>query len=162
MKTIALPLMIGAATGAHVGFPQSPGVASALTPAAHAAPVITTVAAAGLTDGTYTGPSIDAYYGLVQVQAVVQNGQITSLKMLRYPSDRRESLIISQQALPLLRNEVVSAQSARVNIISGATLTSQAFIQSLGGALTQAGAPPVNPPSQSAPRSFGGGNRIGI
>ena len=114
-------------------------------------------------DGTYTGPSVDAYYGPVQVQAVVQNGQIASLSIVRYPSDRRESLRISQQALPLLRNEVVKAQSARVNIISGATLTSQAFMRSLDAALVQAGGTPSLPATPSAPGGLGGfGRGFGI
>jgi uncharacterized protein with FMN-binding domain len=106
-------------------------------------------------DGSYTGPAIDAYYGEVQVQAVVQNGQISSLSILRYPSDRRQSLRISQQALPLLRNEVVKAQSARVNIISGATLTSRAFMRSLDAALIQAGGLPSPPTAPSAPSGSG-------
>ena len=106
-----------------------------------APPPPTTVAAASgavrLADGTYTGPAADAYYGTVQVQVTVQSGQITTLKVLRYPSDRRTSIFINRQALPMLRDEVISAQSARIDIISGATLTSEAFIQSLSGALGQ-------------------------
>jgi uncharacterized protein with FMN-binding domain len=96
-------------------------------------------------DGSYTGPAVDAYWGKVQVQAVVENGQIASLTILKYPSDRRESQRINQPALPLLRTEVVKAQTARVNIISGATLTSQAFMRSLDAALVQAGGIPSAP-----------------
>jgi len=44
----------------------------------------------------------------------------------------------SLQSLPLLRNEVVRAQSAKVDVISGATLTSEAFMRSLGAALAKA------------------------
>jgi len=58
--------------------------------------------------------------------------------MLRYPSDRRESLFISQNSLPRLRDEVVRAQTAKVDIVSGATLTSLAFMRSLDAALSQA------------------------
>jgi uncharacterized protein with FMN-binding domain len=92
----------------------------------------------GYTDGSYTGPVADAYYGSVQIQAIVQSGKLASINVLQYPSDRRTSIAINGQALPMLRNEVVAAQSANVDIISGATLTSEAFIQSLGGALKQA------------------------
>jgi uncharacterized protein with FMN-binding domain len=103
-------------------------------------------------DGTYVGPAVNAYWGDVQVQAVVQNGQISGLSVLKYPSDRRESLRISQQALPLLRNEVVKAQVARVNVITGATLTSEAFMRSLEGALAQGGGPaPQSPATPNAP-----------
>lgn len=89
-------------------------------------------------DGVYTGPAADAYYGIIQIQALVQGGRFTALKVLRYPNDRRTSVTINRQALPMLRDEAISAQSADVDIISGATLTSKAFIQSLGGALKKA------------------------
>lgn len=92
----------------------------------------------GFADGTYTGPVTDAYYGLIQIQASIQGGRLTALKVLRYPNDRRTSISINRQALPMLRDEAISAQSANVDIISGATLTSKAFIQSLGGALKKA------------------------
>lgn len=103
------------------------------------AAAMTTVAAQGMADGTYTGPTTDAYYGPMQIEAVVQGGQIVKLRALQYPSDRRTSLAINRQALPLLRDEVIAAQSADVDIITGATLTSEAFIRSLRGALAQAG-----------------------
>jgi uncharacterized protein with FMN-binding domain len=97
-----------------------------------------TVRASGYADGVYTGPAADAYYGLVQLQAVIQDGRLSAIIILRYPSDRRTSININRQALPLLRDEAVAAQSANVDIVSGATLTSRAFIRSLGGALKQA------------------------
>ncbi|MBZ9798538.1 FMN-binding protein [Mesorhizobium sp. ES1-4] len=92
----------------------------------------------GFADGTYAGPVTDAYYGLLQIQASIQGGRLTSLKVLKYPNDRRTSVNINRQALPMLRDEAISAQSADVDIISGATLTSRAFRQSLAGALKQA------------------------
>ena len=96
------------------------------------------LAAKGYADGVYTGPTADAYYGTIQIQALVQGGQLTALKVLKYPSDRRTSISINRQALPMLRDEAIRAQSANVDIISGATLTSRAFIQSLRGALKKA------------------------
>ncbi|RWA63142.1 FMN-binding protein [Mesorhizobium sp.] len=102
------------------------------------APVGMEVASHGYADGVYTGPPADAYYGIIQIQALVQGGQLTALKVLKYPSDRRTSININRQALPMLRDEAISAQSANVDIISGATLTSRAFIQSLRGALMKA------------------------
>jgi uncharacterized protein with FMN-binding domain len=89
-------------------------------------------------DGTYTGPSVNAMYGLVRVQATIQNGQLKNVQALDYPQDRRTSQRINQQAIPWLQTEVIQAQSANVNIISGATLTSQAFIRSLQSALSGA------------------------
>jgi uncharacterized protein with FMN-binding domain len=98
-----------------------------------------TVASKGsYADGSYTGPETDAYYGPMRVQAIIQGGKLVSIKVLEYPSDRRTSVAINRQALPMLRDEVIAAQSARVDIISGATLTSRAFIESLDAALGQA------------------------
>jgi len=90
-------------------------------------------------DGTYTGPSVDAYYGLVQVQANIQGGRLISVEVLQYPSDRRTSRAINTQALPILESEVISAQSTRVDTVTGATLTSAAYLRSMGEALHQAG-----------------------
>lgn len=89
-------------------------------------------------NGTYTGPQIDAYYGMVQVEAIVQNGKIADVQFLEYPSDRRTSQRINSIAMPYLQQEAVQAQSANVDMISGATLTSQAFIMSLQSALSSA------------------------
>lgn len=89
-------------------------------------------------DGTYAGSVADAYYGNVEVQAVVKNGQISDVKFLQYPDTHSTSVYINQQAMPMLTQEAIAAQSANVNIISGATATSEAFIQSLTAALAKA------------------------
>ncbi|HZP20750.1 MAG TPA: FMN-binding protein [Bauldia sp.] len=113
---------------------HAPRLAAAVIPAS----MTLAASTAAYADGTYTGPVVDAYYGLVQIQAIVQGGQLVGIKVLQYPSDRRTSVFINRQALPMLRDEVVSAQSANVDIVSGATLTSEAFIRSLSGALRKA------------------------
>lgn len=92
----------------------------------------------GLADGTFDGPAVDAFYGLVQIEANVQSGRLVAVNILQYPSDRRTSVAINRQALPILKREAITAQSANIDIVSGATLTSEAFIQSLGAALRQA------------------------
>jgi uncharacterized protein with FMN-binding domain len=89
-------------------------------------------------NGTYTGPSVDAYYGMVQVQVVVQNGKISDVQFLDYPHDRRTSQEINTQVMPWLTQEAIQAQSASVNYISGATLTSEGFVSSLQSALQSA------------------------
>jgi uncharacterized protein with FMN-binding domain len=86
-------------------------------------------------DGSYQGPAVDAYYGLVQVQVDIQGGAIKDVQFLQYPSDRRTSQEINSIAMPYLQQEAVQAQSARVDIISGATLTSEGFMASLQSAL---------------------------
>lgn len=89
-------------------------------------------------DGTYIGNIADAFYGNVQVKATISGGSITSVKFLQFPNDSPNSININSQAVPLLEQEALHAQSANVNIISGASDTSQGFIQSLSNALSQA------------------------
>lgn len=89
-------------------------------------------------DGTYTGSVADAFYGNVQVQAIISGGRLVDVKWLQYPNDRQTSIEINSQAMPLLTQEAIQAQSAQVDGVSGASATSPAFIQSLGSALQQA------------------------
>ena len=89
-------------------------------------------------DGTYTGSVEDAFYGNIQVQVTISNGKISDVQFLQYPNDRSTSIMINSQAMPLLKQEAITAQSASVDIVSGATDSSQAFIQSLTNALSQA------------------------
>lgn len=89
-------------------------------------------------DGTYTGSSENAFYGNIQVQAVISGGKLTNVTFLQYPNDQGHSIEINQQADPILAQEAVQSQSAQVDTVSGATDTSQAFIQSLSSALSQA------------------------
>lgn len=93
---------------------------------------------AGYKDGKYIGSVADAFYGNIQVQATVQGGKIVSVDFLQYPNDRPESVSINQQAMPFLQQEAIKAQSAHVDGVSGATDTSQAFVQSLSAALSKA------------------------
>jgi uncharacterized protein with FMN-binding domain len=90
-------------------------------------------------DGAFTGQVFDAYYGDVQVQANVSGGCVTSVNVLQYPADRRTSRRINDQALPMLQSEAIQAQGGKIDIITGATLTSRAYIRSLRDALAQAG-----------------------
>lgn len=96
------------------------------------------VVASGYKDGSYTGTAADAFYGYIQVKATISGGKLTDVVFLQYPNDRDRSVFINQQAMPYLKQEAIAAQSASVNIVSGATDSSQAFIQSLSSALSQA------------------------
>ena len=89
-------------------------------------------------DGSYDGDSVNAYFGNVQVEAVVNGGKITDVTVLDYPKDRNTSARINNAALPKLVQEAISSQSATVDIVSGATQTSQGFRQSLASALIKA------------------------
>jgi uncharacterized protein with FMN-binding domain len=92
----------------------------------------------GFKDGSYTGAAADAQWGYIQVKITVQSGKLTNVQFLQYPNHRDRSVEINNYAMPQLTSEAIQAQSARVDVISGATDTSEAFIQSLGDALLQA------------------------
>jgi uncharacterized protein with FMN-binding domain len=89
-------------------------------------------------DGTYVGDSVDAYYGNIQVKAVITNGQLADVVFLDYPQDRGTSVRINSRAMPILKSEAIQAQNSNVNTVSGATDSSGAFRQSLASALSQA------------------------
>ncbi len=89
-------------------------------------------------DGSYTGSVDDAQWGFVQVKAIITNGKITDVQFLQYPNDRSRSIYINSIADPQLTSEAIQAQSANVDIVTGATDSSYAFIQSLTDALSQA------------------------
>lgn len=89
-------------------------------------------------DGNYTGKSYNAYWGNVQVSVSITNGKISNVKFLQYPNTHSTSVYINQQVMPYLKQEAIKAQSSNVQLISGATFTSQAFQQSLQSALSQA------------------------
>jgi uncharacterized protein with FMN-binding domain len=89
-------------------------------------------------DGSYTGSAANAYYGTVQVKAVVTNGQLADVQFVQHPDTHLNSIFINSRAMPLLTQEAIQAQSANVDGVSGATFTSQAFVQSLSSALALA------------------------
>lgn len=89
-------------------------------------------------NGTYIGDSINFTYGDMQMQAVVENGKLIKINTLKSPDHRDTSIEINSQALPILQQEAIAAQSAQVDIVSGATDSSQAFMESLATALAKA------------------------
>ncbi len=89
-------------------------------------------------NGTYTGDTTDAFYGMMQVQVVVAGGKISDVQLLQFPNKPGHTAEVSNEALPILKQEVIQKQSAPVDIISGATQTSDAFNQSLASALAKA------------------------
>lgn len=92
----------------------------------------------GYKDGSYTGSVADAFYGYVQVKATISGGKITDVAFLSYPDSHDTSRYINSQAMPMLTQEAIAAQSANVDLIGGATDTSLAFKQSLTSALAKA------------------------
>ncbi len=90
------------------------------------------------TNGTFTGSDFPNRFGDVQVRVIISNGRITDVQPLQMPQDRAQSAYISQVAGPMLHDEVIQAQSAQIDIISGATYTSDSYAQSVESALQQA------------------------
>nr|WP_217274684.1 FMN-binding protein [Rathayibacter sp. VKM Ac-2835] len=94
---------------------------------------------AGGTDGTYTGTAVSTRYGDVQVAITVAGGAIADVTALQLTDKENRSVSISNRAAPILRSEVLAAQSADVASVSGATYTSDAYLDSLQSAIDQAG-----------------------
>jgi uncharacterized protein with FMN-binding domain len=89
-------------------------------------------------DGTYTGDPGDAIWGKVVVEAVITGGRISAVQILEYPDHRSLSQSINAEALPVLIHEAIASQRAQVDVVTGATDTSDAFVESLDSALFEA------------------------
>ena len=89
-------------------------------------------------NGSYTGTVADAYYGNVQVKAIISGGKITDVQFLDHPQDRQTSVRINNRAMPYLTSEAIAIQDANVDTVSGASFTSAAFRESLTAALSGA------------------------
>lgn len=86
---------------------------------------------------TYVGTDAPMQWGPVQVTIAVQGKKISRISATA-PTERVRSAIINRRALPILAQEVLKAQNARVHMVSGATLTSQSYLVSLRAALKKA------------------------
>ena len=92
----------------------------------------------GLKDGSYTGQSVQTRYGTIQVAITVSGGKITDVTTPQLQAYDGRSKYINNQAVPILKKEVLAAQSAKVDMVSGATYTSDGYLTSLQSALDQA------------------------
>ena len=88
---------------------------------------------------TVTGTSTDTRWGPVQVQITVANGEITDVTVVEYPTGNGKDRQINARALPVLVQETLDAQSADIDMVSGATVTSEGYLGSLQSALDEAG-----------------------
>lgn len=111
--------------------------------AAAGTPVTVAVANAGPAqhlpyhDGNFRGNNAYAYFGEVAVRAIVENGKLIDVKVMRYPNHRKISKDISDPALVVLRKQALERQSAQVDMVSGATWTSKGYAESLSVALAK-------------------------
>jgi uncharacterized protein with FMN-binding domain len=99
----------------------------------------TSTSAGSSTGRAIDGPDITTRYGDVQVRITLQGSRLVDVRALRLPQDRARSARISQTAGPQLRQEALQAQSAHINVVSGASYTSEGYAESLQGALDSAG-----------------------
>jgi uncharacterized protein with FMN-binding domain len=98
----------------------------------------TSGASTGLSDGTYQGTTASTRWGPVQVQVTVSGGQITDAQALQHPTGNSTDDRINSYAIPVLNGEVLDAQNAQIDMVSGATVTSGGYQDSLQSALDQA------------------------
>src|SRR3954452_11965090 len=91
------------------------------------------------TSATVPGTVADTRWGPVQVQITVADGSITDVAVVQYPNGNGKDQEINARALPILIQETLKAQSASIDMVSGATYTSDGYVTSLQSALDQAG-----------------------
>jgi uncharacterized protein with FMN-binding domain len=88
---------------------------------------------------TVTGPAVDTRWGPVQVEVTTSAGKVTAVNVMEYPTGNPKDQEINSYALPVLVQETLDAQSADIDMVSGATVTSDGYVQSLQAALDEAG-----------------------
>lgn len=129
------PATAGTGGTDQAGSASSSSGASSTTKTAKASKTATASTAAR----TITGDAVETQYGPVQVQITVKNGTITAVNAVEYPINDPRDQEINSYAIPQLNQEALSAQSAQIDTVSGATYTSGGYLSSLQSALDQAG-----------------------
>jgi uncharacterized protein with FMN-binding domain len=88
---------------------------------------------------TVTGDPVDTRWGPVQVRITTKNGTLNSVTAIVYPTENSRDQEINATAIPILTKETIAAGDAKIDMVSGATYTSQGYIGSLQSALDKAG-----------------------
>ena len=112
---------------------------SAAAASSSAAPRSSSAAGGATATTKVTGAVASTRWGPVQVQLSVANRKITNVAVLQYPTGNGRDQEINSYALPQLIQETLKAQSSNIDMISGATYTSDGYLQSLQSALDKAG-----------------------
>lgn len=129
----AAPTTQAPATRTHTAAPtKTPTQVPTKAPSRAAAP--TTKAASA----TFLGSSVQTLYGPVQIKITYAAGRVTGVVAVQLPSGRSRDAEINNYAVPILERETLAAQSASINSVSGATYTSDGYVQSLQSALDAA------------------------
>jgi uncharacterized protein with FMN-binding domain len=137
---VALASTVAAPGGATAGPTTPAGTSTTSGTTAAAGTGRTSVTTVTSATASYTGTAIQTRYGVVQVQVTIANGKLTGVTTLQAPSGVPHSSSISAAATPVLASEALTAQSAKIDTVSGATFTSQGYLASLQSALDQAAA----------------------
>jgi uncharacterized protein with FMN-binding domain len=137
-KVAPHPLGLASAGSDQASTQAGQGAQGGASPATSPGPTTTPTPKPAGVSGSFMGSDVPNRFGDVQIRVVVSNGHITDVQAVQLPSDRARSAYISQVAGPILRSEVLRAQSARIDIVSGATYTSDSYAQSVESALQQA------------------------
>jgi uncharacterized protein with FMN-binding domain len=87
--------------------------------------------------GTVDGAAVAIHWGTVQVRVVFSNGRIVDVITLQAPNGDAHSISLSNGACPILRSEALAAQSAKIDTVTSATYTSNAYKTSLQSAIDQ-------------------------
>lgn len=111
---------------------------TATSPSNNSSPSASQANSSGLKDGTFTGTTETGFYDTIQVAITVSGGKITSVNTPTLSGDSGHSDSINSYAVPQLNQEVISAQSAQIDGVSGASYTTQTYTQSLQSAIDQA------------------------
>jgi uncharacterized protein with FMN-binding domain len=115
-------------------------VAAPVDPSTTAAPTTGTATDTGTTAATtYTGSVAQTRWGPVQVRITVTDGKITDVTVPQYPNGNGKDQQINSYALPVLTQDTLTNQNADIDMICGATVTSDGYVESLQSALDQAG-----------------------
>ncbi|GAA4835081.1 FMN-binding protein [Kitasatospora terrestris] len=117
----------------------TPGPATTGAPSAAPSPSASGSPSASAASRAVTGGAVDTRYGPVQVKVTLAGSRITAVDVVQYPAEDRRDREINSFALPVLNREAIAAQSARIDVVSGATYTSNGYIRSLQSALDRAG-----------------------
>lgn len=120
--------------------PSASASPTASAPAASAAPTAapSPSAPAAAAPKTVDGAVEQTPYGAIQVQLTYTGTRITAVNELQSPNDQGRSVEINAQAAPILAQEVLSSQSAKIDTVSGATYTSEGYAQSVQSAIDKA------------------------
>jgi uncharacterized protein with FMN-binding domain len=141
----ALVLVLSYKTHGSSSLATPPAAVSSAAPSTSTTTTTTTSSSAktkaktATTTTTVTGDSVETRYGPVQVQIKVTSGKVVSATAIDYPTNDPRDQQINSYAIPALNQEAVSAGSANIDMVSGATFTSDGYIQSLQSALDKAG-----------------------